>query len=69
MDEREFSKALEDILDELTDRDVLDVRSVSSFEDATILSSNEGLVVRLEGGDHFQLTIVQSKRAEGGPNG
>ncbi len=64
MDEREFSDALEDILGELTDEDVLDVRHVRSFETVGVLTTNAGLVIRLDGGDEFQLTIVQSKKAE-----
>ena len=61
MNEQEFSIALEDILNE----DVMDVRSVSSFEDALVLTSDEGIVVRLSTGEEFQITIVQSKQLVG----
>ncbi len=62
MSEQEFSDALEDILGELTDEDVLAVRRVCSFEERGVLTGNAGIVVTLESGEEFQLTIVQSKR-------
>ncbi len=62
MRDQEFSDALEDILGELTDEDVLDVRRVCSFEERGVLTGNSGIVVTLESGEEFQLTIVQSKR-------
>ncbi len=62
MNAQEFSDALEDILGELTDEDVLDVRRVCSFEERGVLTGNAGIIVTLESGEEFQLTIVQSKR-------
>jgi len=38
-----------------------DVEFVNTYEEQGILSSNKGLVVRLDSGDEFQLTMVQSK--------
>lgn len=34
---------------------------ITSFEEAGLLTNNEGLVLRLENGEEFQLTIVKSK--------
>ena len=67
MNAQEFSMALEDILEDLNftwteGEDVLDVRRVSSFEDRGVLTGDSGIVVTLESGEEFQLTIVQSKR-------
>lgn len=60
MDEKEFSMALEDILTELDEDDVLGVRWVSDWEGR--MTHNTGLTIKLENGDEFELTIVQSKR-------
>lgn len=38
-----------------------DVREVRSFADEGVLTNNKGLVIRLEDGSEFQLTIVRSK--------
>ncbi len=67
MSEQEFSDALEDILDDLNftwteGEDVLDVRRVCSFKERGVLTGDSGIVVTLESGEEFQLTIVQSKR-------
>lgn len=34
---------------------------ITSFEETGLLTNNEGLVLRLENGEEFQLTIVKSK--------
>jgi hypothetical protein len=36
-------------------------RDVRSFEDSGLLTRNEGLVVRMEDGSEFQVTIVKSR--------
>ena len=38
------------------------VRSVRTFDEAGLLTSNKGLVVRLNNGQEFQLTVVESTR-------
>jgi len=40
-----------------------DVRSVRTFEDLGVLSRDLGLVVSLNDGSEFQLTIVQTRTA------
>ncbi len=37
------------------------VRSVATFEEAGVLTRDAGLVVQMEDGSEFQLTIVRSK--------
>lgn len=37
------------------------IKQVRSFADEGMLTSNLGLVVRMEDGSHFQITIVKSK--------
>lgn len=37
------------------------IKSISTFGEAGLLTRNKGLVVRFENGDEFQLTIVQSQ--------
>jgi hypothetical protein len=38
--------------------------TVRTFDEAMLLTSAEGLVVRLPGGGEFQVTVTQSKTAE-----
>lgn len=38
-----------------------EVKSARSFSDMGVLTYNNGLVVRFDNGDEFQITIVQSK--------
>lgn len=38
------------------------IDTVHTFFAAGVLSNNAGLVIRLENGDEFQVTIVQSRR-------
>lgn len=43
------------------------VRRISSYEEAGVMTRNAGVVVRMEDGSEFQVTIVQSRGAgEGG---
>ena len=50
----------ETLLTALLDGD-LDVRDARSFDDAGLMTRNEGVVVELEDGSEFQITIVQSR--------
>ena len=59
MDEREIRELLADML--LDDENGAEVRNVETFQDAGLMTSAEGLVVRMEDGQEFQLTIVRSK--------
>ena len=69
MNERKFEQMLLDALDsasaELGTETGLNDARVSTFEDVGMLTRNRGLVVRLQNGAEFQLTIVQSQEAEG----
>jgi hypothetical protein len=38
-----------------------DISSIRSFNDTGLLTSNSGIVVRMNDGSEFQITIVQSK--------
>jgi hypothetical protein len=40
---------------------VLDVRTAATFEDAGVLSTNAGLVLKMRDGSEFQITVVKSK--------
>lgn len=46
--------AFEEICEEM------DVQSVRTFQDAGILTNDEGLVVQLQNGESFQLTVVKA---------
>ncbi len=56
------SEDLSDLLDcGLDDTDSLRGMEAASFEDEGVMSSNEGLTVRLPNGRSFQLTVVRSR--------
>jgi len=67
MDEHEIADALREVLEaaeEITDEglaDLPDVARVDTFEDAGVLTRNVGLVLRLEDGSEFQITVVRSR--------
>lgn len=41
------------------------VKSTKTFADSGVLTTDRGLVVKMEDGSEFQITVVQSKRANG----
>ena len=64
MDAFELQELLQEALrdnDEVAE--LLGVDTVYSFEENGLLSGNAGLVVRLDDGSEFQLTLVQSQGA------
>ncbi len=64
MNEQAIREALELVLNgelSLEDTALEETRVVRSFEEAGILSSDEGLVLRMQDGSEFQLTIRQSR--------
>ena len=64
--ERQFEEALAaDLL--FLESDELVIDRVATFEDRCLLTRNRGLVIRLDNGAEFQVTIVQSKRADNEP--
>ena len=60
--EQEFQDQLTDAIELAAEENGQDVRVVS-FESAGVLTNNAGVVVTLEDGSEFQVTIVQSERA------
>jgi hypothetical protein len=68
MDETGLVEALVGLFDNDTGLDevdplVEDTNRVSTYEQAGMLTSNKGLVLLLNDGSEFQLTVVQSKWA------
>jgi hypothetical protein len=59
MDEIEFRELLADML--LDDENGAQVRHVENYRDAGLMTSAEGLVINMEDGREFQLTIVRSR--------
>jgi hypothetical protein len=49
-----------DSLGEFSETDAT-FQSVRTFEDAGVLTTDRGLVIRLSNGQEFQITIVQSR--------
>jgi len=65
MGEQTFQNALREILESLEEQDgisELEVKRVSTFEEAGVMTRNAGLVVRLKDNTKFQVTIVQDHR-------
>lgn len=64
MDAQEFSEVLQDILDDPGDdtEDIYgyNIKRISTFESKGVLTTDEGLVIELDDGSEFQLTIVKS---------
>ena len=58
MDEKEFEENLEM---SLLDSDEGNIRQITNFEDAGVLTSDKGLVVKMRDGSEFQVTIVRTK--------
>lgn len=64
LDSDDDESALADIARDIAEN--LDgITKVTSFDDAALLTSNEGLIVRTADGAEFQITIVQSRRGRG----
>ena len=59
MDEHEMRELLTDLL--LDDENGAEVHTVESFSEAMLLTRNEGMVLRMEDGAEFQITIVKSR--------
>jgi hypothetical protein len=60
MDEMEFQNLLEEMLF-LADEADEKIDRITTFNDCGMLTSNKGLVVKMNDGSKFQLTIVKSK--------
>lgn len=64
LDSDDDESALADIARDIAEN--LDgITKVTSFDDAALLTRNEGLIVRTADGAEFQITIVQSRRGRG----
>jgi len=59
MNETDFETMLYELLQD--DEAAPEVRRVQTFEEAGVLTANRGVVVRTEGGEEFQITVVQSR--------
>ena len=68
MNENEFESALLYLIQDGETGDGIDpdsVRSVVPYREVGMLTGNAGLVVTMNDGSEFQVTIVQSKAARG----
>ena len=63
MNEQVIREALEMVLDgeHMEDTALEEARTVRSFEEAGVLSGDDGLVLRMQDGSEFQITIRQSR--------
>lgn len=64
MNEQIIREALELVLNgelSMEDTDLEEIRVAQSFNEAGVLSSDEGLVLRMQDGSEFQITIRQSR--------
>ena len=58
--EHEFANYLIEVLDWSNNEDGM-IEEVDTFESAGVMTSNEGLVIKLQNGKEFQVTIKRSK--------
>ncbi len=69
MTENGFTECLKAVLtDDLDVNESFDpdgIREVETFKDAEIMTTNAGLVVTMDDGTEFQITIVLSRRGRG----
>jgi len=47
------------LIERLSEQD--DAHSITTFEDAGVMTRNKGVVLRMEDGSEFQVTIVRSR--------
>jgi hypothetical protein len=47
------------LIEGLSEQD--DTRGIATFEDAGVMTTNKGVVLRMEDGSEFQITIVRSR--------
>lgn len=66
MTEETFTRALRDALEFAFEEETFPVDCARTFEESGVLTGNRGLVVRLEDGSEFQLTVVQSAWGDDG---
>lgn len=59
MNEIEFVEYLDEIINFASEEDGM-VVNTRTFRDVGMLTNNEGLVVKLESGETFQITVVKS---------
>jgi hypothetical protein len=73
MNERKMERALLELFEDIASDDELQASldqpalpnaRVKTFEDAGLLTRDRGIVLSLEDGSEFQITIVQSARSE-----
>jgi hypothetical protein len=66
MTEERFAEALHDAIREAgldDDTDLCAVADVRGFADAGVMTGNVGLVVQLDDGSEWQVTVIQSRFA------
>ena len=60
MNEQAFTNKLIEILDEVSAvDDDMSLVGLASYEEAGLLTQNNGLIVKMENGDRFQVTVVK----------
>jgi hypothetical protein len=75
LDEQEFNMNLEGVLSAIAygddnepggfyPDDGIAISRVSTFEQCGVMTMNKGLVVAMEDGSEFQITVVQSKQGK-----
>lgn len=63
MNEKDIQDLLNEALNFHNDENDAEIYSINTFKDAGVLTTDKGIVLKMEDGSEFQITIVQSKRA------
>ena len=71
MNEQELAQAMMDFLNNAFEaaidgdvdvpEELSEVRDMRTFDEAGVLTNNAGLVIRMRGGDEYQISIVKSR--------
>ena len=62
MSEQQLEETLSEVIWFANDEEgIIDIEGIDSFDQAGILTMNKGLVLNMEDGSQFQLTIVKSR--------
>ena len=71
MNEHELAQAMMDLLNNAFEaaidgdidvpEELSEVRDMRTFDEAGVLTNNAGIVLRMRGGDEYQIAIVKSK--------
>jgi len=62
MTQKEMADRITEALNFLDEEEgTSNIEDIRTFQEAGLLTTNEGLVIRLDNGDEFQITVIKSR--------